>query len=182
MAEELGIRADDEAEEAKVERLEYLRKVRLLFLQGAGPGGVDDGGLLLYLLACLKAEMLLDLDLDVVKQLDAVLSAELPKAKGWKRLSAQVAALARHPDVSCYVYVVLGRPMYLNTYSPNKTKTHNRPAPSPRPSSRPTNPNTSSRAWAGGRCCPSPPRRRSGRRRAPRRRRRRRCMRRCMTS
>lgn len=110
MAEELGIRADDEAEEAKVERLEYLRKIRLLFLQQnqQGVGSVDDGGLLLYLLACLKAEMLLDLDVDVVRQLDAVLSGELPKAKGWKRLRAQVEALARHPDVRLRVCVCWG--------------------------------------------------------------------------
>ncbi len=105
LAAELGIRADDEAEEAKVERLDYLKRVRLLFSQpqsqgpAAGVAAVDEGGLLLYLLACLKGEMLVDLDLDVVKQLDGVLSSELPRAKGWKRLRAQVEALTRRPDV-----------------------------------------------------------------------------------
>lgn len=107
-----------------MERLAYLKKVRLLFLQQSQPpqnqqgaaaattkaaagasigGAVDEGGLLLYLLACLKEEMLLDLDADVVKQLDGVLSGELPRAKGWRRLRAQVAALARHPDVRWFV-------------------------------------------------------------------------------
>lgn len=64
---------------------------------------MEEGGLLLYLLACLKEDLLLDLDADTVKQLDGVLSAELPKAKGWKRLRAQVAALTQHPDVREYV-------------------------------------------------------------------------------
>lgn len=108
MAAELGILADEEAEETKVERLDYLRKVRLLFLQGGSPGGVgasvDEGGLLLCLLACLREEVLLDLDGDVVRQLDAVLSGELPRAKGWKRLAAQVEALARRPDVRCCIF------------------------------------------------------------------------------
>lgn len=127
-----------------MERLAYLKRVRLLFLQSHTPtqgqpknqqqgaaaaaaaaatvgpaaaataaaaagggtgGGVDDGGLLLYLLACLKDGLLLDLDADVVTALDGVLSGELPRAKGWRRLRAQVAALARNPDVRwCFVF------------------------------------------------------------------------------
>ncbi len=97
LAEELGIRVADEAEERKLERLEYLRKVRVLFQQDRH-GNVDDGGVLLLLLCCLQHDLLMDLDVEMVRQLDLVLSTELPQAKGWQKLRGQVDALAQQAD------------------------------------------------------------------------------------
>jgi len=102
MAEELGIQAVEEGEERKVERLEYLKRVRVLFEQrreeGVDEEGVDEAGVVLLLLCCLQEEVLMGLEIGTVRELEGVLSHELPKAKGWQKLKAQVEGLARQAD------------------------------------------------------------------------------------
>lgn len=105
LAEELGIQAMEEGEERKVERLEYLERVRVLFEQRREEGGkggegmgVDEAGVVLVLLCCLQEEMLMGLEVGTVRELERVLSQELPRAKGWQKLKAQVEGLARQAD------------------------------------------------------------------------------------
>lgn len=107
LAEELGIQAVEEGEERKVERLEYLKRVRVLFEQRrdeglvgeeGGGGGVDEAGVILLLLCCLEEELLMGLEIGTVRELERVLSHELPRAKGWQKLKAQVEGLARQAD------------------------------------------------------------------------------------
>jgi hypothetical protein len=104
LAEQLGIQAVEEGEERKVERLEYLKRVRVLFEQRReeegkeGGGGVDEAGVVLLLLCCLQEELLMGLEIGTVRELERVLSHELPRAKGWQKLKAQVEGLARQAD------------------------------------------------------------------------------------
>lgn len=104
LAERLGIQAVEEGEEGKVEWLEYLKKVRILFEQ-RGPSGegavlwTDEAGLVLLLMCCLQRQVLGHLDAGTVRALERIMAEELPRAAGWRKLRREVEALTQHADV-----------------------------------------------------------------------------------